>query len=183
MKKLLLVMCLICTSSLLVAQKAGDLPIPNLPVDEKTKLVTYQEVVQEPGSIQELYDRAMIWVKKFYPNYGEVIKSSDREKGVIELRSSVKIYVPLKDGSKHFKNVVYYNFKIECRPDRYRYTITDFNEKAVAAAPIERWFNTEHEYWEPNWYHWLNQINDDIVKVISDFEEGMLPVEEEVDEW
>lgn len=164
------------------AQKDEE-AIPNLPIDEDTKLVTYQEVVQEPGAPAELFDRAMTWVKTYFKNSEAVIKSSDREKGVIMLRPSIRIYTTLKDGKQHYKNLVYYDFKIECRQDRYRYTLTDFNEKAQAAAPIEDWFKRDHPHWEPNWYKWLNQVNDEVIKVTQSLEEGMLPVEEKVDEW
>ena len=105
----------------LSAQKEETLVVPDMPIDENTKLITFQERVDEKGTPQELYDRAMVWVKQYYKNTAEVIKSTDRDKAVIELRSSVKIFNIMKDGSKVLKNVVYYNFKIECRQDRYRY--------------------------------------------------------------
>jgi hypothetical protein len=120
----------------LSAQKNEPLVVPDMPIDENTKLITFQERVDEKGTPQELYDRAMVWVKQYYKNTTEVIKSSDRDKAVIELRSSVKIFNVMKDGSKVLKNVVYYNFKIECRQDRYRYTITNFNEKDESLPKI-----------------------------------------------
>ena len=52
------------------------------------------------------------------------------------MRSSVRIYSKQKDGTMLQKNIVYYNFKLECRDNRYRYTITNFNERAASAAPI-----------------------------------------------
>lgn len=166
----------------LFAQKGEEI-IPNLPIDEDTKLVTYQEVVQEPGTPEILFDRAMAWVKSYFKNSENIIQSSDKEKGIIMLRPSIRIYTILKDGKQHYKNLVYYNFKIECRNDRYRYTLTDFNEKAQSAAPIENWFKRDHPHWEPNWYLWLNQVNDEVIKITQALEEGMLPVEEKVDEW
>lgn len=165
------------------AQKPSELPVPALPIDERTHIVTYQDVIQEPGTPQELYKRAMTWVKNYYKNTAEVIKNADSVKCVISMRSSVRIYYPMKDGTKHFKNIVYYNFKLECRDNRYRYTITDFNERAQAAQPIERWFNTENPAWEPNHYDFLNQIDEQIQSLISALEDGMLPPEEFEDEW
>ena len=46
------------------AQKPSQLPVPDLPIDERTNLVTYQDVVKQEGTPQVLYDRAMEWVKK-----------------------------------------------------------------------------------------------------------------------
>ena len=165
------------------AQKDNALVAPDLPIDEDSKLVTYKEVVQQKGTPQELYDRAMEWIKFFYKNTGEIIKDSSRTAGVINMRSSVRIYFKQKDGTLHFKNIVYYNFKLECRQDRYRYTITDFNEKAVAAAPIEIWLDTENPTWDASQYDFLTQIDEQINKLIESLEEGMYPKPIKNDDW
>ena len=186
MKKIIALIALVMVGVLAFAQnkKGPEIPYPNVPIDEQTNLVTYKEVVQQANATpQELYDRAMTWVKNFYKNTAEVIKSSDRDKGVIQLRSSVRIYVVKEDGSKIFKNIVYYNMKIECRPGRYRYTITDFNEKAAAAAPVEVWLNTENPKWEIGQYAYLNQIDEQILALIESLEEGMNPPVIIEDEW
>lgn len=165
------------------AQKPSQLPVPDLPIDERTNLVTYQDVVKQEGTPQVLYDRAMEWVKKYYKNTSEVIKNADADKKVIEMRSSVRIFSKQKDGTMMPKNIVYYNFKLECRDNRYRYTITNFNEKAAAAAPIENWFKTDSPYWSPSQYEWLTQIDGQIKELINSLEEGMLPPEVFEDEW
>ena len=169
--------------SVLYGQKKEDYITPDLPIDETTKLVTYKDVVNEKGTPQELYDRAMEWVKTHYKNSGEIIISADREKGVIELRPSLKIHNIMKDGTKVYKNVVYYNFKIECRQDRYRYTITDFNEKATAAAPIEIWFDKNHVRWQPHWYSYLNEIHENTQALIISLQDGMMPKPVVTDDW
>ena len=183
MKRVFLSMLMLAIFGFSFAQKNKGLEVPYLPIDDDTKLVTYKDVIQEKGSPQELYDRAMEWIKKYYKNTNEVVKNSDREQGVINMRSSVRIYFKQKDGTLHMKNIVYYNFKLECRPDRYRYTITDFNEKATAAAPIEVWFDVENPKWDPSQYDYLNQINEQITTLIESLEEGMLPKVEKTDEW
>ncbi len=185
MRRLFLVLTtLLLSVTVLFAQKKGEeIPVPELPIDEDTQLVTYKEVVNEQGTPQVLYDRALAWAKKYYNNKSEVFKVTDRENGILEIRSSVRIYTILKDGSRHFKNVVYYNMKIECRENRYRYTITDFKEKATSSAPIEAWFNTEAPKWEPAWYLWLNQINEDMEKLTNNLLDEMLPKEEKNDDW
>lgn len=186
MKRIICLVALIVASVCCFGQNKGklEIPYPNVPIDENTNLVTYKEVVkQDNATPQELFDRAMLWVKKFYKNTNEVIKSSDREQGVIQIRSSVRIHVLREDGSKVFKNIVYYNMKIECRPGRYRYTITDFNEKAASAAPVEVWLNTENPKWEIGQYAYLNQIDEQILALIESLEEGMNPPVIIEDEW
>ena len=183
MKKFVLGVLICSLVSISFAQKNNDLVVPDLPIDEDTKLVTYKEVVQQKGSPQELYDRGMAWAKQFYKNTTEVIKKSDREQGVIEMRSSVRIYFKMKDGNLHFRNIVYYNFRLECRQDRYRYIITDFNEKGTSAMPIESWFNTENPKWDPSQYDFLNQVDEQIRALIESLEEGMEPKIEKTDDW
>lgn len=183
MKRFSLLMVAIVLVVLASAQKPSQLPVPDLPIDERTNLVTYQDVVNEKGTPSVLYERALAWVKKYYKNTSEVIKSQDPEKATLDLRSTVRIFSKQKDGTMLPKNVVYYNFKIQCREDRYRYTITNFNERAASAAPIENWFKTDSPYWSPSQYEWLQQIDDQVKELIHALEEGMLPPEVFEDEW
>jgi hypothetical protein len=183
MKKVIFSAIILLISVVAFAQKTETPEAPYLPIDERTNLVTYQDVVKQEGTPKELYDRAMNWVKKYYKNTAEVIKSADPEKCVINMRSSVRIYYKDKDGTMRFKNIVYYNFKLECRDSRYRYTITDFKEKATGSAPIEVWFNTSASGWTPSMYGYLTQIDEEMHKLIDSLEEGMQPQEEFKDEW
>ena len=184
MKRIAISLFLLATVLCAAAQKPKtELPVPDLPIDERTNLVTYQDVVKQEGTPQVLYARAMEWVKKYYKNTNEVIKNADAEKCVIEMRSSVRIFSKQKDGTMMQKNIVYYNFKLECRDNRYRYTITDFKEKATGSAPIEVWFNTSASGWTPSMYGYLSQIDEEMQKLIESLEEGMQPKEEFVDEW
>ena len=183
MKKIIIFLVAICACLAAFAQKTETPEAPYLPIDERTNLVTYQDVVKQEGTPQVLYVRAMAWAKKYYKNTAEVIKSADPEKGVINMRSSVRIFYKDKDGTMRFKNIVYYNFKLECRDNRYRYTITDFKEKATGSAPIEVWFNTSASGWTPSMYGYLSQIDEEMQKLIASLEEGMQPAEEFTDDW
>jgi hypothetical protein len=183
MKKVIFSLVVLMMSVAAFAQKTEIPEAPNLPIDERTNLVTYQDVVKQEGTPKVLYDRAMEWAKKYYKNTAEVIKSADPEKCVINMRSSVRIFYKDKEGTMRFKNIVYYNFKLECRDNRYRYTITDFKEKATGSAPIEVWFNTSASGWSPSMYGYLSQIDEEMQKLIESLEEGMQPQEEFKDEW
>lgn len=166
-----------------IAQRTQPLEKPVLPLDEETQKITYKEVVQVVGTPQELYDRAVEWATKEFKNTSEVFKLEDRENGILEMRSSVRIYSKAKDGSPFFKNIVYYRFKIECRDGRYRYIINEFNERVTAAFPIEIWFNTDDPKWQPSHFDYLKQVDQQINDLILSLNKGMLPKEEKVDEW
>ncbi|MCQ2286473.1 MAG: DUF4468 domain-containing protein [Bacteroidales bacterium] len=183
MRKTSLVILFMAVLSMAFSQKNKTLERPNLPMDDDSLHVVYKEVVNQTGTPQELFDRAMQWVKTEYKNTSEVIKSQDRDKGVIELRSSVRIYGKQKDGTLHMRNIVYYKCKIECRDQRYRYTFSDFTEKATAVSPIEVWFDTTNPKWEPAHYEYLNQIDEQVRAVIESMKKGMEPKVEKVDEW
>ena len=99
MKKIIIFLAAICACIAALAQKTEIPEAPYLPIDERTNLVTYQDVVKQEGTPQVLYDRAMAWAKKYYKNTAEVIKSADPEKGVINMRSSVRIFYKDKEGT------------------------------------------------------------------------------------
>ncbi len=183
MKRSILFLLLLAVAVMGYAQKKTTPEAPDLPIDDDTQLITYQEVIQENGTQKELYDRAVKWAKSFYHNPTEVIRSQDTKNFVLTMRGSVRIYSHLKDGSKITKNVVYYNFTIQCREGRYRYTITDFNEKATAASPIEKWLDTENPKWDPECYINLQEVDEQIQALISSLVDGMQPAVEKEDEW
>ena len=86
MKKIIIILAAVFTCIAALAQKNETIPDPPyLPIDERTNLVTYQDVVKQEGTPKVLYDRAMEWAKKYYKNTAEVIKSADPEKCTIIL--------------------------------------------------------------------------------------------------
>ena len=68
MKKTLIFTALI---SLFIAASA------QVPVDEDTKLITYQEVVEMDGTPDTLYNRATKWVNGHYKNPQSVLITRD----------------------------------------------------------------------------------------------------------
>jgi hypothetical protein len=183
MKKLSLIMLFCAAIGVSFAQKNQEPVAPDLPIDEDTKLITYQEVIQEKGTAQELYDRALVWTKSFYKNTAEVIRSADTVKKELNIYSSVRVYSHQKDGSKLTKNIVYYNFKLECKEGRYRYTITDFNYRATAAAPIEIWLDKTNKKWDPECFVNLQEVDEQIQALLSSLVDGMQPPVVKNDEW
>lgn len=183
MKRFTFLVLLLSVAMMGFAQKKTTTPPPDMPIDNNTQLITYQDVVQVDASAKDLYDRALKWAKSFYHNPSEVIRNQDPTNYVLKMRSSVRIYSHQKDGTKITKNVVYYNFTLQCREGRYRYTITDFNEKATAASPIEKWMNPEDTKWDPECYVNLQEVDEQIRALIDSLIDGMLPEVQEDDEW
>ena len=62
MKKVIFSLVVLMMSVAAFAQKNEPIPDPPyLPIDERTNLVTYQDVVKQEGTPKVLYDRAMEW--------------------------------------------------------------------------------------------------------------------------
>ena len=152
------------------------------PFDENTKLVTYKEVVQQKGSSETLYERALKWANTYYNNPTAVKK--DAVAGVIVCVSNIGIKTLSGDGKTFTPvGVVSYTLTIEAREGRYRYIITDLYKRESTRFPIERWFDTSRPEWSPARYDHLHQIDEFVKKLIEDLKEGMQPEKVIIDEW
>lgn len=183
-KAFLICFLLSLQTSFVIGQKKDSILPPLLPIDEHTQLITYQYAIPMKGSAEDLYQRAYAWVKKYYKNPSQVIKKADAENNVIECSSSIKITTPSKDGKSFvMAGLVYYNLKIETRPDRYRYTITDFNLRGASNLPIEIWLDQSRKDWIPIRFEHLRQVDEDVKALMENLETGMEPEEEINDDW
>ena len=176
--------CVLSILGSLMAQKTQYNDFPNMPIDENTKLVSYREVVQQPGSSTVLYDRAVKWANGYFSNPMVAIKKADKDNTTLVCESNIKISTLSKDG-KTFQaaGFVYYTLTIEAKENRYRYTITDIYKKESARFPIEKWLDQSRPEWTAVRYDHLHQIDEAVQKVIAALKEGMLPEKVIVDEW
>lgn len=157
---------------------------PSIPVDPDTKLITYQEVVNENGSKLELYNRCIEWVNSFYKNVQNVAKVQDPEGGLLVLHHRLNVYDTLKDGTVTKSNtIIQYVLRIEFKDNRYRYTFTEFTMKAQSRYPLERWLDKNDPTWTPQWNSYLAQMDSEIRKIIESLKKGMKPKSTKVDEW
>ncbi len=182
-KVYLITLAMIFVTTIATAQKEKDLQPPTLPIDSITKLITYREVVTQQGTQTELFQRALNWIAKYYKNTTEVIKSSDNATGIIECTSKLKIHIPAKDGTNTVAGIVNYNFTIEAKEGRYRYTFTRFSLKDAAYNPIEKWFNTKLPTWYPERFEHLKEVDTEITKAIASLKEEMKPKVVKQDNW
>jgi hypothetical protein len=165
-------------------QKTVHNSFPDLEIDENTKLVTYKEVVNQKGSSEELYERAVKWANKYFSNPSVVIQKADKIGNVLVCLPSVKISTLANDGKTAvMAGIVYYTLTIEARENRYRYTIAEIHKREQTQYPIEKWLDTTKPEWTPARYDHLHQIDEAIKKLIADLEEGMQPEKVIIDEW
>lgn len=148
----------------------------NFPIDKDTQLITYQEVVQEPGTADELYVRCIEWINTYYKNPADVCKIRNRESQVIEILYRIELFN--YDGeAKLNAGTVTYLLKLEFKPGRYRYTVTDLTLRQASRFPIERWFDKSDKMYSPLWDGYLTQVDTNVKQLIESLKTGMAPVQ------
>ncbi len=189
MKKPIFVTVLFClsTTAIVLAQTPAN---PRMPVDEATNLITYTDVVDEPGMTKDtIYSRALRWFKTFYKNPVDAIKNADAAAYKIEggYRFTIKRPDP---GSKKEPapmvdaGVVNYKINIMCKDSKFKYEITSMSWKQASYYPIERWMDTAAKNYDPNFALYLKQTDEyvkDLIKSLENYIETD-PVKKK-DDW
>ncbi len=174
-------------SAILMAQSPAS---PRMPVDDATNLITFTDVVEEPGMSKDtLYNRALRWFKTFYKNPVDAIKNADAAGYKIEGGyrftikrpdpGSKKEPVPMVDAG-----VVNYKINIMCKDSKFKYEITSMSWKQASYYPIERWMDTAAKNYDPNFALYLKQTDEyvkDLIKSLENYIETD-PVKKK-DDW
>ncbi|NUM32554.1 MAG: DUF4468 domain-containing protein [Bacteroidetes bacterium] len=114
-----------------------------LPVNEETKQAEIKEVVEATGSTKtDLYDRAIAWINKFYPNPNGVIQTKNPETGEIEGKAQFKLKIIDKKGVEHFEGIVGYTITLNFKDGKFRYTITRIHWKQASYFDASKWMDT-----------------------------------------
>lgn len=155
-----------------------------LPIDEVSGLITYKEVVQETGTREEFFNRAVLWINTFYNNPADVTRTRDPQTGLIEGLHRFKITNTGKDGLVTDAGIIQYEFTLEFKENRYRYILTGFVLKQASRIPVEKWMNKNDPQYTPQWESYLTQISDFSQKWIENLKKGLMPpVEKNDDDW
>jgi len=146
-----------------------------IPVDEETGLIVYRDVVNEEGTKDQFFNRAIGWINEFYPNPVDVTKTRDPETGIIKGLHRFKIQDTDPEGNMMDAGIVQYEFDLEFKAGRYRYTIRDFVLKDQSKIPVEKWLDKKDPFYNPVWENYLDQLNDFSRDWIESLKEGMKP--------
>ncbi len=177
-KKTFSAICILFTVLQTIAQSG------KLPVDKETSLITYQDVVQEKGTKQEFFNRAIEWINDYYKNPVDVTKTRDPESGIIKGLHRFKFYNTDETGLKTDAGVIQYEFTLEFKEGRYRYTLTDFIFKQSSKIPVEKWMDKTDPQYNPVWDTYLDQVKEFALSWISSLKEGLQPrPEKKEDNW
>lgn len=154
------------------------------PVNPETGQIEYQEVVEESGTKEELFNRSIYWLNDFYKDPVRVTSLRDIETGKIVGQHRFRIYYTDDDGNKIAAGMIGYDFMIELKQDRYRYTLNNFLLKSATRQPVEKWLNKSDPAYDVRWNEYLDQIAEYARDWSDSLKEKMKPeVEKAPDEW
>jgi hypothetical protein len=165
--------------SLMIVFSGKTQPVP---VDEETGLIIYQDVIQEEGDREEFFNRAIGWINSFYANPVDVTKTRNPESGIIKGLHRFKIKSATKDGTEVDAGVVQYEFSLEFREGRYRYTLSDFVLRQTSRVPVEKWLDKNDPQYNPLWDDFLIQVDDFAQNWIGSLKDGMKPPKVKADD-
>jgi hypothetical protein len=169
---------------LIFGSKAQD-TIYDMPMDPITNLITYQEVVEQQGTKDELFNRGSTWLRIFYANPMAVSEVRDQSTGLIRGSHQIKVYHTDEAGVKQEGGIILYSFKIEFKDGRYRFTVDNFLVKKVSRYPLERWMNPMDPEYTSLWNEYLKQVDTFVREEwIPSLKTNMYPeVKKEEKEW
>lgn len=168
----------------LFAQVSEQESDPIVPVDEVTGMIIYRDVIETEGSKEELFNRAISWISDNYKNAASVTSRRDFESGIIEGDHRFKIYSTTEDSTSVELGTILYNFTLEFKNGRYRYTYTDFAMKGASRIPLERWLDNEDPLCGEHNFRNLRKVDAYMTELLNSLKEGMIPpVEVEDDDW
>jgi hypothetical protein len=159
----------------LAAQKATPFPVPIIPVDSITHLITYEGVTESGGvSASELYHRAFEWFKTYYKNPNEVIRENDSVRMKITGKPRFKILNPAdKNGVRTDGGTVQYTITLAVKEGRFRYELSEWNWKQLSNYPCERWLDKKSPSYTPAYDDYLIQLDQKAAEVISSLKNAM----------
>jgi len=169
---------LFITFAMMTATAQQDTEAFTIPVDEATGLITYKEVIEEPGTKDTLFNRGSSWLHTFYANPWDAAKVRDQSTGLIKIQHQLKLYDTDELGNKTDAGMVLYNAKIEFRDNRYRVQIDNFVYKLVSRYPAEKWMDKSAPDYNPKWESYLLQIDIFAKELIASLEKKMKPAKQ-----
>ncbi len=156
-------------------KKEEPLPVPQLPMDEVTHKITYEEVVDASGkTADELYKRTLEWFRMYYKNPGEVIRENDSIGKSVTGKPRFRISNPPdKEGTRSDGGLVQYTITVAAKDGRFKYTLTDFNWKGISYYACEKWYDTALPSHTPAMDEYLRQLETEAHTIVSNLKNSI----------
>lgn len=156
-------------------KKETPLPQPELPRDNVTNKITYEEVVDAPGkTADELYQKILAWFKMYYKNPGEVIRENDTIGKSVTGKPRFRLSNPPdKEGTRTDGGLVQYTITVAAKDGRFKYTLTDFNWKGISYYACEKWYDTALPSYTPAMDEYLRQTDTSAKSIVADLKNSV----------
>lgn len=155
-----------------------------LPMNPENNKIRFQEVITETGTKDELFNRSIYWLNNTYKDPVRITSVRDQPTGKIIGRHTIRLQYTGDDGVRRDGASVFYEFTLEMRDERYRYTITDLLLRTASRYEIEKWLNKDDPAYDPRWDDYLAQIAEYVEQWSANLKEMMKPEPVKVvDEW
>ncbi len=166
-------------------ENASYYETPQMPIDEESKLITYQGVIQVPGkNADEIFSMADKWIMGYFKNASKVVKTKDKAKKRIYASPRFRVLNPPdKNGKQLMGGIVKYSMILEMKDGRMRYTLYKFHWKQPSYYPIEKWLQTDSPTYQKRFAYFLQQVDKEANKVVGDLKKAMKPAEKKSDDW
>jgi hypothetical protein len=80
--------------------------------------------------------------------------------------------------------IVNYTFTVSFKDGRYKYKITNIEWKQSSKYPIEKWMDKSAGSYSPKYEYYLQQVDDEMKKVISELKKSISKAnEKKEEEW
>lgn len=156
------------------AQKKSKLETfekPEFTIDETTKMITYQNVVEIEGTKKELYNKGLNWYKTYYKNPTNVIREQDKINNKIVGKGRFKILNPKdKKGIQTMAGIVQYTITTHYKDGKIKYVINDINWKQTSKFPAEKWLDETSPSLTPKYNYFLQQVDEYMKKTTANLE-------------
>ncbi len=146
-----------------------------VPVDPTTGLITYQEVVNEEGTKNDFFNRAVAWVNQTFKNPTSVTTVRDPQTGKIEGNYRFKIYQTTEEQVNMEWATILYSFRLEFKDGRYRYTFYDLLLKTESRYPIEHWLDQSRPDYSPDCSLKLKRVDEYMQQLVGSLKTSMKP--------
>lgn len=177
MRKLVILLATFATMQLFAQES-------RIPVNDKTGLAEYTGVVEVAGASQsELYSRANRWIFDYFNNPHQVIREKDSVNYVVEGQAQFRITAVDKKGTEFPAGIVVYNFRLEFRDGRFKYTIYKIRWKKSSYYDVSNWEKTDDvDYNKDRYPQYVDQTVNFIEQLLKDMAEGISTADEDVQE-
>ena len=159
---------------------------PEMPVNDATKLITYEGVISVPGkNTEEVYKLADKWMHAYFKNAEKVIKKHDPMKGRIYAAPRFRVLNPPdKKGRQLMGGIVKYSLKVEAHNGELKYKLDRFNWKQPSYYPIEKWMDTNASTYQKRFAYFLQQVDSEAKKTVEDLKKFLTkPEKKSNDDW